>query len=259
MARASMCVRRRSSASARWSAPGSSRCSVRPARSRVPRCGSRSSSPARSPMLQGYSFAKFGARYPSAGGLLEYVRQGYGDGHVTGVVAWLLLTANAIITAMVAVSFGSYASSAVDGRRRDLGQGVRRRCGRGDGRAQRRRVEGRRPGADGGRGRRDRDPHDLRGGDHLDHRPRPARPVGLPVGRRHRGERGPDVLRVLGLRRDHVHGEGPRRPAAPAAAGDVPRAGDRHRHLRRGGVGRVRHADGRGGDRVGRHGAGGGG
>ena len=64
-------------------------------------------------MLQGYSFAKFGARYPSAGGLLEYVRQGYGGGHVTGVVAWLLLTANAIITAMVAVSFGSYASSAV--------------------------------------------------------------------------------------------------------------------------------------------------
>jgi amino acid transporter len=64
-------------------------------------------------MLQGYSFAKFGARYPTAGGMLEYVRQGYGGGHVTGVVAWLLLTANAIITAMVAVSFGSYASSAV--------------------------------------------------------------------------------------------------------------------------------------------------
>lgn len=64
-------------------------------------------------MLQGYSFAKFGARYPSGGGLLEYVRQGYGDGHITGVVAWLLLTANAIITAMVAVSFGSYASGAM--------------------------------------------------------------------------------------------------------------------------------------------------
>ena len=64
-------------------------------------------------MLQGYSFAKFGSRYPSAGGLLEYVRQGFGDGHTTGVVAWLLLGANAIITAMVAVSFGSYASSAV--------------------------------------------------------------------------------------------------------------------------------------------------
>ena len=63
--------------------------------------------------LQGYSFAKFGARYPSAGGLLEYVVRGFGDGHVTGIIAWLLLAANAIVTGMVAVSFGSYASSAV--------------------------------------------------------------------------------------------------------------------------------------------------
>jgi amino acid transporter len=63
--------------------------------------------------LQGYSFAKFGARFPSAGGLLEYVVRGYGDGHVTGIVAWLLLSANAIVTGMVAVSFGSYAITAV--------------------------------------------------------------------------------------------------------------------------------------------------
>jgi len=63
--------------------------------------------------LQGYSFAKFGARYPSAAGLLECVRRAYGDGHVTGVIAWLILGVNAIITGMVAVSFGSYASSAV--------------------------------------------------------------------------------------------------------------------------------------------------
>jgi amino acid transporter len=62
--------------------------------------------------LQGYSFAKFGARFPSAGGLLEYVRRGYGDGHFLGVIAWLILATNAIVTAMVAVSFGSYASGA---------------------------------------------------------------------------------------------------------------------------------------------------
>jgi amino acid transporter len=61
--------------------------------------------------LQGYSFAKFGARYPSAGGLLEYVVRGFGNGHATGIIAWLLLSANAIVTGMVAVSFGSYASS----------------------------------------------------------------------------------------------------------------------------------------------------
>ena len=63
-------------------------------------------------LLQGYSFGKLGARYPSAGGLLEYVRAGFGNGHVTGVTAWLVYAANAIVTAMVAVSFGSYASSA---------------------------------------------------------------------------------------------------------------------------------------------------
>jgi amino acid transporter len=63
--------------------------------------------------LQGYSFAKFGGRYPSAGGLLEYVVRGFGDGHITGIIAWLILAANAIVTGMVAVSFGSYASSAV--------------------------------------------------------------------------------------------------------------------------------------------------
>jgi amino acid transporter len=64
-------------------------------------------------LLQGYSFAKLGARYPSAGGLLEYVARGWGDGHFTGIIAWLILATNAIVTSMVAVSFGSYASSAV--------------------------------------------------------------------------------------------------------------------------------------------------
>jgi amino acid transporter len=63
-------------------------------------------------LLQGYSFAKFGARYPSAAGLLEYVVRGLGNGHVTGIIAWLILAANAIVTGMVAVSFGSYASAA---------------------------------------------------------------------------------------------------------------------------------------------------
>jgi amino acid transporter len=61
--------------------------------------------------LQGYSFAKFGAKYPSAGGLLEYVIRGFPG--IAGVVAWLVLATNAIIVGMVAVSFGSYASGAV--------------------------------------------------------------------------------------------------------------------------------------------------
>jgi amino acid transporter len=38
-------------------------------------------------LLQGCSFAKFGARIPSATGLLEYVVRGFGNGHVTGIIA----------------------------------------------------------------------------------------------------------------------------------------------------------------------------
>ena len=63
--------------------------------------------------LQGYSFARLGARFPARGGFVEYVVRGWGDGHLTGVIAWMLLAVNSIITAMVAVSFGSYASAAV--------------------------------------------------------------------------------------------------------------------------------------------------
>jgi amino acid transporter len=61
--------------------------------------------------LQGYSFAKLGATYPSAGGLLEYVIRGFP--RLAGIVGWLVLATNAIIVGMVAVSFGSYASGAV--------------------------------------------------------------------------------------------------------------------------------------------------
>jgi amino acid transporter len=63
--------------------------------------------------LQGYSFAKMGSRWPSAGGLLEYISAGYGEGHIATVTAWLLYFANGIVTAMVALSFGSYASTAL--------------------------------------------------------------------------------------------------------------------------------------------------
>jgi amino acid transporter len=63
--------------------------------------------------LQGYSFARLGAKYPSAGGLLEYINKGFGEGHAATVIAWLLFWTNAIVTAMVAVSFGSYAASAI--------------------------------------------------------------------------------------------------------------------------------------------------
>jgi amino acid transporter len=61
--------------------------------------------------IQGYSFAKFGARYPSAGGMIEYVARGFGAGHLTGITSWMGYSMNIIVTAMVAVSFGGYASA----------------------------------------------------------------------------------------------------------------------------------------------------
>jgi amino acid transporter len=61
--------------------------------------------------LQGYSFAKLGATYPSGGGMLAYLARGFGEGHVTGVTSWLFYVTGAIVTAMVASSFGGYASA----------------------------------------------------------------------------------------------------------------------------------------------------
>jgi amino acid transporter len=61
--------------------------------------------------LQGYAVAKLGARYPSSGGIVTFLLKGFGPGHVTAVTSWLLYFASIIVTAMVAVSFGSYGSS----------------------------------------------------------------------------------------------------------------------------------------------------
>ena len=66
-------------------------------------------------LLQGYSFAKLGTRYPSRGGTIEYIIQGFGTGHATGATAWLLMITLVIVAAMVAVSFGAYGSSLLFG------------------------------------------------------------------------------------------------------------------------------------------------
>jgi amino acid transporter len=65
--------------------------------------------------LQGYSFGKMGAHFPSGSGLIEYVARGFGNGHFTGVTAWLAFMSQSIITAMVAVAFGGYASEVFAG------------------------------------------------------------------------------------------------------------------------------------------------
>ena len=62
--------------------------------------------------LLGYVCAKLGVRYPSSGGLINYLVQGFGAGRLVSVASWLgYIAALVIVTAMVAVSFGSYAVS----------------------------------------------------------------------------------------------------------------------------------------------------
>ncbi|HET7855729.1 MAG TPA: APC family permease [Gaiellaceae bacterium] len=62
--------------------------------------------------LIAYNVVKLGVRYPSSGGLIEYLRQGFGNGRLLGIASWLgYFAAFVIVTAMVAVSFGSYATS----------------------------------------------------------------------------------------------------------------------------------------------------
>lgn len=61
-------------------------------------------------LLQGYSFAKLGARYPSAGGMIDWIARGYGKGLFTGGVVMLGYFSVLIVTAMVAVTFGNYAT-----------------------------------------------------------------------------------------------------------------------------------------------------
>ncbi|WP_329483919.1 APC family permease [Kribbella sp. NBC_01484] len=64
----------------------------------------------------GYAMAKMGTRYPSSGGLITYLIHGFGNGRLVGVAAWLgYLTAIVVVGAMVAVSFGEYASAIVVG------------------------------------------------------------------------------------------------------------------------------------------------
>lgn len=62
-------------------------------------------------LLQGYSFSKLGARYPSAGGIIDWIVRGYGSGLFTGGIVMLGYFSYIIVTAMVAVSFGNYAAS----------------------------------------------------------------------------------------------------------------------------------------------------
>lgn len=66
-------------------------------------------------LFSGYSLGKLGARYPSAGGIVEYLAQGYGVGLVTGSMSIMLYIAAVVSLSLIAKTFGSYAASLVPG------------------------------------------------------------------------------------------------------------------------------------------------
>ena len=62
--------------------------------------------------LLGYTAVKLGVRYPSSGGIITYLIEGFGNGRLVGIASWLgYIAAIVIVGAMVAVSFGSYATA----------------------------------------------------------------------------------------------------------------------------------------------------
>ena len=62
--------------------------------------------------LLGYTVVKLGVQFPSSGGLIAYLVEGFGNGRLVGIASWLgYFSAIVIVCSMVAVAFGSYASS----------------------------------------------------------------------------------------------------------------------------------------------------
>jgi amino acid transporter len=61
--------------------------------------------------LLAYVCVKLGMRYPSSGGLITFLVEGFGAGRLVGVASWLgYIAAMIIVCSMVVVSFGSYAT-----------------------------------------------------------------------------------------------------------------------------------------------------
>ncbi|MGZ4953312.1 MAG: APC family permease [Halobacteriota archaeon] len=65
--------------------------------------------------LLGYVIARLGVRYPSSGGLMAYLSEGFGARRIPGIAAWMYYFAGIIITAMVAVAFGNYGAAIIFG------------------------------------------------------------------------------------------------------------------------------------------------
>lgn len=60
-------------------------------------------------LLSGYSIGRLGARYPSAGGVVEYLVQAYGVGRFSGTMSVMMYIGSLVAVSLVARTFGSYA------------------------------------------------------------------------------------------------------------------------------------------------------
>ena len=60
-------------------------------------------------LLSGYSMGKLGARFPSSGGLVEYLVQGYGEGIFSGAISVMMYISALVSISLVARTFGAYA------------------------------------------------------------------------------------------------------------------------------------------------------
>ena len=66
-------------------------------------------------LLCGYSLSKLAICYPSRGGIIEYLVQGYGEGYFSGSLGVLFYFAQLVTLAAVAKSFGTYAATYMTG------------------------------------------------------------------------------------------------------------------------------------------------
>lgn len=60
-------------------------------------------------LFSGYSLGKLGARYPAAGGIVEYLTQAFGTGTFTGSMSIMLYLAAVVSLSLIAKAFGNYA------------------------------------------------------------------------------------------------------------------------------------------------------
>lgn len=60
-------------------------------------------------LLSGYSIGRLGARYPSAGGVVEYLVQAFGVGRFSGSMSVMMYIGSLVAVSLVARTFGAYA------------------------------------------------------------------------------------------------------------------------------------------------------